>query len=102
MDVASQWSRVDVNHDVEYPATTSKEMIIADLAGRGYLYSAVEPPYCSNMYGSQGYSHFIILDSSAGAGIGSVFDVGTSIDLSPNAPDNRIMKGLSAKWVKRE
>ena len=92
-DVAGQWNCADVNNDIQYIASTSPTVIIEDLIQRELLYSNLLS-YCSSQYADGTYSHLIVLDSSAGASVGTTFNVRASIDLTPNGTDTKIMKSF--------
>jgi len=108
LDLAGQWNCIDINDEIEYAAGTSIIAIGEDLIQRGYLYgpgnqsSAVRTTYENGTF-----SHLIWWDSSAPLSHGGMsFDIRASIDLTPNAPDPKIMKsfqctmnGTSVEWV---
>jgi hypothetical protein len=108
MDLAGQWNCIDMNEEIEFPAGTSIMAIAEDLIQRGYLYGPGNQSYGVHAaYENGTFSHLIWLDSSAPLShSGMSFDIRASIDLTPNAPDPKIMKsfwctmnGTSVEWV---
>lgn len=109
MDLAGQWTCVDVNDDIEYVTNITIDAITEDLIQKGYLYGPFNlvGGIHTEYYGNGTFAHLILWDSSAPTReTGRSFDIRVSIDLTPDAPDPKIMKsfqctmnGTGVEWV---